>query len=67
MENESTNPSTQVLVWDRSDDKRLKMPLGELYDKVGKTIHSRSISEALREDFRNRECQKGANAEDRTR
>jgi hypothetical protein len=65
MENESTDPSTQVLVWDHGDNKRLKMPLGELYDKVGKTIRSRSTSEALMEDFRNRECQKGATAKDR--
>jgi hypothetical protein len=46
MDNESSDPSTQVLVWDCSGDKRLKMPIGELYDKVGKAVPL-SILEAL--------------------
>jgi hypothetical protein len=47
MDNESADPSTQVLVWDCSGDKRLKMPIKELYDKVGTTIRPSSISGAL--------------------
>lgn len=35
MSNENNDPSKQVLVWDCSGDKKLKMPIGELYDKVG--------------------------------
>ena len=33
---ETNDPKMQVLVWDRGGDKKLKMPIGELYDKVGK-------------------------------
>ena len=32
---ETNDPTMQVLVWDRGGDKKLKMPIGELYDKVG--------------------------------
>jgi hypothetical protein len=35
MSNENNDPSKQVLVWDCSGDKKLKMSIGELYDKVG--------------------------------
>jgi hypothetical protein len=43
MENDGDDLSTQVLVWDCSDHKRLKMPIQELYDKVGKTARPSPI------------------------
>lgn len=37
-----SDPSKQVLVWDCNGRKKLKMPIGELYDKAGKS-HSRPL------------------------
>ena len=51
MENGGDDSSTQVLVWDCCGHKRLKMPIRELYDKVGKTAPSIANLEALNENF----------------
>jgi hypothetical protein len=51
MDTGDDDPSTQVLVWDCSDCKRLKMPIRELYNKVGKTALLSPNFEALSENF----------------
>jgi len=35
MDPDGDDPSTQVLVWDCTRHRKLKMPIGELCDKVG--------------------------------
>jgi hypothetical protein len=65
MENDSDDPSTQVLVWDCSGHKKLKMPIGELYDKVGKTARPSPIWKHSMRISRIRERQAGAHSQER--
>jgi hypothetical protein len=51
MSNENNDPSKQVLVWDCSGDKKFKMPIGELYDKVGTLRQFASAFQGLTENI----------------
>jgi hypothetical protein len=44
MDADGDDTSTQVLVWDCSGPRKLKMPIRELYDKIGKTTRPSPIS-----------------------
>lgn len=65
MENDGDDLSTPVLIWDYSDHKRIKMPIQELYDKVGKTARPSPIWKHSMRISRIRECQAGAHSQER--
>ena len=65
MDTDGDDPSTQVLVWDCSDHRKLKMRIGELYDKVGKTACLSLYSKHSMRISRIRERQAGAHSQER--
>jgi|ERR1700733_9911708 hypothetical protein len=66
MDTGGDDPSTQVLVWDFSGHRKLKMPVGELYDKVGKTACPSPYSKHSMRISRIREHQEGAHSQERS-
>jgi hypothetical protein len=65
MDPDGDDPSTQVLVWDCTRHRKLKMPIGELCDKVGKAARPSPYSKHSMRISRPRERQAGAHSQER--